>query len=219
MAISHIASYEATGTSISVTANPGDLILLGIARDGSATAPTLVGEIHAVQIGTTSNWMGAFEYICVTANPTFSGFTNATRLVAAVYRSTTGKQLMATRGPTSSLGTAGAGGDINYAALAAQANLSEKWQVGMVYHRSNDVDIQNPPSGMTNRISSSGGTGKIALHDTDGTSLSWPLTAYTLTAGTSSTWRSHVVEIAEMEFVIPSGGAFLNKGMNGGLNA
>jgi len=208
MAITFVGAHQVEGTSIDITANVGDAIVLAVMRDGSTLAPSLPNELPGLFIGgTASLWLGVFGLICKTANPTLSGFTNATRLAAAVYRSSGGNCVLPRRSSNQQTGAAGSGGTVTYPVINAIASLTECWQVGIMTHRSNDVDIQNAPSGMVNRVASSGGTGKIAIHDTNSTSLSWASTNYTLTAGTSAQWRSCVVEVAEFDYAPASGGS------------
>jgi hypothetical protein len=207
MAITFVGAQEVEGTSIDITANVGDAIVLAVMRDGSTLAPSLPNDLPGLSLGSSAAlWLGVFGLIAKTANPTFSGFTNATRLAAAVYRSSGGNCVLPRRSSNQSTGAAGSGGTVTYPPVNTIASLTECWQVGVMSHRSNDVDIETAPSGMINRVASSGGTGKIAIHDTDSTALSWASTSYTLTTGTSAQWRSCVVEVAEFDYAPASGG-------------
>ncbi len=208
MSIIRVGSHQASGASISVTALVGDLIVLFVCRDGSNAAPTIpAGTTGSVSGATGSLWAGLFWRRAVTANPTLSGFTDATRLACIVYRSDAGNLVTATRSNAMQTGVAGSGDAVSYTAVGSVESVANRWMVGACVHRSNDVDINVAPTGMSSVVSSGigTGTGRIAIHDSNGILTSWPTTNVTLSAGTSARWRTGVLEIAETDYPVSSG--------------
>ena len=208
MTITFVGANAAAGSSVAIpTHQAGDLIVLFVYRDGSTVAPTYPNNwIGELTTATASNWLGLFWLEASSAGMTSGVWTNATHLVAAVYRPDANKRLVLSRAAATG-GTAGSGGLVTYTNLAQISNPADSWMVAGVGHRSNDTDCQVAPSGMTARANAAGGsTGEIALHDTNATDQDWTSTDYTLTTGTSSAYRTIVAQIAEMAVAASSGG-------------
>jgi hypothetical protein len=104
------------------------------------------------------------------------------------------------------LGTAGSGGNISYAGITAQSTMSNQWILAAAGHRSIDTDLESPPSLLTFRAGAVGASsGELALHDSAGNLDAFSATNYTLTAGTSSTYRTVVLQVCESAYT-PAGG-------------
>ena len=216
MTITIVGSHEASGTSISVTAQPGDLIVLFMYRDGSTSSPTIPSGINWITNASASaTWIGVASLLASTQNPVLSGFTNVTRLAAIVLRSSVGHVLVTTRSVLA-FASVGGGGVVTYAALTQLSTAIDQVYVAGVTHRSNDVDTESPPAGMTNQVYSVGGTGKIAIHSTASGQTSWPSTTVTLATGTSALSRTAVIEICETGYA-PTAGGNNAQLINGGL--
>ncbi|MBL8815266.1 MAG: hypothetical protein JNL58_04495 [Planctomyces sp.] len=209
MTITYVGANAANGTSVTIPLGhqAGDLIVMLVYRNGSTGAPTPPNDWLYCDSGSgTTNWLGIYWLEASSASMTSGTWTNATQLVAAVYRPDTDKRLVLTRAAATG-GTAGSGGNITYTGLAQMATPTDAWVIGGVGHRSVDTDCQVAPTGMTNRVSLAGGSaGEIALHDSNGTDVDWPSTTYTLTAGTSSGFRTIVAQMAEMAIAASGSG-------------
>jgi hypothetical protein len=220
MAISYIGAASAASASLSMpTHQAGDLLIACIYRDNSATLPSRVSGWSA--IGTSGASGNAIFIATKTAQSsveTFGTWTNATHVICAVYRSTIGKMLEVNNFASGG-GTAGSGGNIAYSVINLNSEITDKWFVAGAGHRSNNTDIEVQPSGMTNRSSVTGlSTGELAWHDTDGNTASWSLTNYTLTAGTSSGYRSIVAELVETAVVYGSSSGVRLPNIRGGAD-
>jgi hypothetical protein len=163
---------------------------LSIAGNGSYSTlrNVIAWKVAASASETSGTWTGGITHLC-----------------CSVYRSSTGTVIPGDNYPSS--GSAGSGGNIPYAANPGYSDTtSQRWFCGLVQHRQTNTDIEVAPTGMTNRASAIyAGTGEMALHDTAGDDAAWPLTNYTLTAGSSSVFQTQVIELIEMS--LPTAGA------------
>ena len=220
MAISFIDSVAqaivtpgASGT-MSLSSMPthaaGDLLLFYATCNGYSVIPLPPSNSGLVvcEVGSFSTLRSVVGYkIAASGSETSGTWTNGvTHLGCLVYRSSVGMPVLGFSANNS--GTVGSGGNINYAANPKYStSIAETWFVGLVTHRQVNTDIEVAPSGMTNRDSVQNSVGEIAMHDTNGNSASWPSTNYTLTAGTSSVYLSHVFEL--LEVTASSGGSII----------
>lgn len=191
MAISFVGAQGNTGTTVTIpTHQSGDLILLFAYKDGSSTSittPTAGGTVPtwiSINFGGVSFNSTNFRYAVATGSNTTSGtWTTATEVFCLVYRGTKAIGASAAANNTTNV--------ISYPALTLNRTDGTSWVVGVAGHRS-ATNVEQAPSGMTNRVSS--GT-EAAGHDTNGTAFSW--SAQTVTVNASSGWRSVTVELRD----------------------
>jgi hypothetical protein len=165
-------------------------------RDGSDTPPT---------IPTGQNWTTVFNatgsdtnsHVVVTKAATAAAeasgtFTNASMLAAIVLRGT--------RALAVGAGAAGGGSGtvLTFPAVSVvrPAPDAQSRVLGFAGHRSTDVSIQTPPSGMTNQAQLGNATCEAAVHATADTIGLW-VEATANVGGTASGWRTHVLEVRE----------------------
>jgi hypothetical protein len=212
MAISFVGAQGNTGTTVTIPAHQsGDLILLFAYKDGSATSittPTAGGTVPtwiSINFGGGSFNSTNFRYAVATGSNTTSGtWTTATEIFCLVYRGT--KAIGATAAANNTTNV------ITYPALTLNRTDSTSWIVGVAGHRS-ATDVEQAPSGMTNRVSS--GT-EAAGHDTNGTVSSW--SAQTVTVNASSGWRSVTVELRDASLSLScEAGSYALSGQNATL--
>lgn len=197
MAISFIGANAANGNSVTIPSHQaGDLLLIGVYRHDSNAAITVPsGWFTELGNGGATNRINLHWRIAEDAASTAGTWSNATQIIAAVYRA---DNYLVPSGSSTTQGTAGSGNNVTYPAIQTASEVTNKWHIGLIGHRRTNTDIATAPSGMINRASIKGATdGEIALHDTNANSAGWSNTAYTLTAGTSDLWRLIVAEIAE----------------------
>lgn len=190
-----IGSATGTNTTTLPTHKAGDLILLFAYRDGSTTAPTVPsGRNWTTEMtgsGANTNSSVVVAKIATSGSETTGTFTNATSVVAHVYRGT--KQTVADAiGATASGGASST--TVNYPALSMQVTDGTSWVVGFAGHRQTNTSLETPPSGMVNRANVQDATDEASGHDTNGGVSSWSSTNVSV-GGTSSGWRSRVLEI------------------------
>lgn len=212
MTVSYVGQGANAGTTVTIPAHQiGDLILIFAYRDGNNTAPSTPAAGGTVP---TWNLIGSsggntnssnFRWAEATATNTTSGtWTNATELVCLVYRSAT---IGASAG-----GSGNATTTVNYPALTLQRTDNTSWVVGVAGHRTAN-DVEQAPSGMTNRASTGS---EAAGHDTNGTVTTWASTNVTVNA--SSAYRSWVVELRDKTIVLLADkGTFTETGIAAGL--
>lgn len=192
MAISYQGSAAGT-TTATIPSHAADDLIIGFAfRDGNANAPTIPGGWTTIENAAGANSAGAaLAYkVALSSGETSGTWSNANTLIVHVYRG------CATGDPIGdhAVDTA-ASTTVNYPTLASmQVTDGTSWVVGFAGHRSIDTNVQNAPSGMTNRISELDGTDEAAGHDTNGGVTSWTGTTVAV-GGTSSGWRAMTVEI------------------------
>jgi len=161
MAISYISSASGTNTATLGTHTTGDLILVFAFRDGNTTAPSLPAGFTSIQASGASSCSARMGWkIAASGSETVGTWTNATSVIAAVYRGTDGVGGSAITGGSSTV--------LTFPAVTMLVTNGTSWVVGGVGHRSTNVAIETAPSGMTNRISVADATDEAALHDTNG---------------------------------------------------
>ena len=205
MAISATAA-AANGDSITIpTHQAGDTIVIAVYRNNStafATVPT--GWVVKSQGSANTNALTIATRIAASSAETSGTWTNATQLGCWVLQGSVG--LLSIGGFVAGGGAVGSGGNINYPALANVSTLTNQWILAVGCHRSIDTDIETAPSGLTFRAGVVGASaGELALHDSDGNLNTWSNTNYTLTAGTSSGYRTAILQVCESDY-LPAGG-------------
>ena len=212
MTISFVGAQGNTEATVTIpTHQSGDLILLFAYKDGSATSittPTAGGTVPtwiSINFGGSSFNSVNFRYAVATGSNTTSGtWTTATEIFCLVYRGTKNIGASAAANSTTNV--------ISYPALTLNRTDSTSWIVGVAGHRS-ATNVEQAPSGMTNRVSS--GT-EAAGHDTNGTVSSW--SAQTVTVNASSGWRSVTVELRDASLSLGcDAGSYALSGQNATL--
>jgi hypothetical protein len=215
MTISYVGAASASAESLTLPSHQdGDLLLLWVYRNNSVTSPTIVNNwLVELEGSGGTNRLALFWRIANSSAVVSGTWTSATQIACTVYRPASGYTLAVTQSVTAGATSVGIGGNIVYSALAPNSTPADSWFVAAAGHRSNNTDIETAPSGMTVRTSTAGGAaGELAAFDTAGSLSSWQLTNYTLTAGTSSGYRSIVAQIASMSVasVSAGGGSLIN---------
>ena len=185
---------SATGTTSATipTHAIGDLIVAFAFRDGSATAPSLPGSQNwsspgtATVAGTSCSSRVAYK-IAQSTSETTGTFTNATSFIVLVIPGANGSTPVGNSG-----GNKGVSTSINFPALTPPTTDGGSFVLGFCGHRSTNVSIETPPSGMTNITSVSDATDEAAAHITTNGVTSWASTNASV-GGTSSGWTSHVI--------------------------
>lgn len=202
MTIQFVGAASANATSVAIPAHQsGDLLVIAAYCNASATTPTIPNNwIGAISGGGSSNYLGVFWLEATSAAMTSGAWTGVDHLICSVYRPSTGRRLAVSRATGMATGTGGIGAAIAYNSLLDIGVPADAWMVGVAGHRSNDTDIEVAPSGFTNRSFTAGGSaGELALHDSNASAASNSSVNYVLTAGTSSNYRSCVLQISEYE--------------------
>jgi hypothetical protein len=189
VAIQYIGQATGTTSATLPAHQAGDLLLAFAFRDGSTTPPSLPasGWINIRNDG-ANTCSGRIAYRIATASGTASGtWSNATSVVFLVYRGIDQTSPIGNTNTSTAVSTT-----VTYPALSV---TNTSWVVGFVGHRSTNVTL-SAPSGMTNRASVADATDEAAGHDTNGAVSSWASTN-TSVGGSSSGWRSYVIEIKQ----------------------
>lgn len=179
-------------TSATIPAHQaGDLILAFAYRDGSNTLPTLPTGQNWTSLqaptGANTNSHRLVAKIATSSSEATGTFTSATTLIVLVFRPKAGYTLSWGLSDSST----GASTTVAYAALSIAAGSGV---VAFAGHRSTNTSLETPPAGMVLRSNPVDGTDEAAAFDTDGPVSSWSGASVPV-GGTSSGWRSTVVEI------------------------
>lgn len=182
MAIQFIGSATGTTSATLPAHQAGDLILAFAFRNNSNTAPTLPSGWTNIRNDGANTCSGRLAYRIATASNTVSGtWTNATRTVFLVYRGVNSSNPIGNNNTNTAVSTT-----VNYPALTLTASNTV---VGVAGHRTTNTTLV-APTGMTNRALVT----NLGAHDTNGSVSSWASTN-TSVGGSSSGWRSYVVEL------------------------
>jgi hypothetical protein len=186
------AGAEATTVTIPAGHQVGDLLVICAFRDGSTTNPTVPAgwtTITATFDGTSCSVSAGWKY-ATSAAETSGTWTNATGLLCVVLRGVTDVS------PIMDTATsAGTTNTVTYAALS-DANLRAAiryYIFAFIMHRSVDVTIEQPPTGMNNILKTEGSTNDMAIHEATADDA-WPSTNVAI-SGTASGWQSIVLAI------------------------
>jgi len=185
--ISYVGGASGTNTATMPAHQAGDIIILQAFRDGSTTLPTSVGGWNQISDGTGTTCCSRVAYkIAASGSEVVGTWTNATSVTVAVYRNAVGIGGFAAQ--------SGTAGTITYPAITMQRTNGTSWVAAVAGHRSINVALETPPTGMTNRVTVVDATDEAASHDTNGGVSSWSSTGVT-GGGTASGWRTVVVEL------------------------
>lgn len=212
MAVSFVGANGANAATVTLPAHQvGDLIVILAYRDGNTglpTVPTAGGTVPTwtqISTGSANNNSARLHYTTATAtNHTSGTWTNATEMVAVVYRG-------ARIGNSAASGSNGS--IITYPALTLVSTDGTSWVAGFAGHRtSTSVDL--PPTGMVKRGSSTNFS--AAGHDTNGGVTSWA--AENVVQNASAGWRSFTLELQSLDHPLTAAaGAFAVTGVDAGL--
>lgn len=189
-AISYIGKATGTNSATLPSFSVGDLAVVFAYRDGSTTAPSLPsGWTNIGNSGANTNSSRVGYRVLQSGDTTTSTWTNATSVVVMVYR---GQDSTTPIGTSSGSGTAST--TVTYNALTLQITDGSSWVLGVAGHRSTNTNLQNAPTGMTNRATVVDATDEAAGHDSNGGISSWGAQNVSV-GGTSSGWRAWSIEI------------------------
>lgn len=188
--ISRIGSAKAEATSITTPVHAiGDIIVIAAFRDGSTTAPSLgAGYTNINTGGDTASSMRVGYKIATATNDASGTWTNATEIIAVVYRGQNATPI----GDSDPFG--GTGTTVTYGALTLVATDGSSWALGFGGHQSTNTTLETPPSGMALVIDQTGATAEEAAHDSNGQVTAWVQTNVSV-GGTGAGWMCITVEL------------------------
>lgn len=194
-----MAAFQGAATGVDSATLPahiaGDLITIFAFRDGSGGAPTLPVGYTPIATADANNASFTFGVkIAAGASETSGTWTNATSLCVQTYRQSSGGTLSI--GSTPALAANGFSTNIDYAALTMDVTDGSSLVGAYAGHRSNNVALNTPPTGMTNRSFADDPTDRAAGHDTGTGVSSWSLQTVA-GGGSASAYHSVVFEIIE----------------------
>lgn len=230
MTVSYIGATSAESTSVTLPSHQaGDLIVMWALRYGSLLGPTVPAGWHyrylSQRAGGTSLSIAISAKVAASSAETSGTWTNATHLLAAVYRDDANYIVLAD--PTYRRANSTT---INYNGKAAATTVSNSegplgtslaissaWVLGLVACHLNTAGIDTAPSGMTHRHMLTGATqGRIALADTNAAVSSF--TAASITVAATTDYLTNVVEIIDTGVSKASaGGLYVAGGLTGGM--
>jgi len=186
--ISRIGGVAAAATSVTVPAHAiGDLMLMWVWRNGSATAPTIPSGWTLInttsQGGSTKLWAGLYYHVATATNDTSGTWTSATALCCEIYRNV--GTLVAGNIPL----TSGVSATQNYPAVTLQ-DTAHSWLATFGATTTSGGNVVPTGSGLTLRDSISA---TMQSSDSNGIrSTNWSSTNTTIT---SQGWATAVVEL------------------------
>lgn len=189
----------------------GDLIIAFAYRDGNNTQPSIpAGQnwttLHNAAGNNTNSHVVVYKIAAGSSEATGT-FTSATSTVVHVYR---GQRLVTPIG-TGHQANGGSSTTVNYPAVTFDVTNGTSWAVGFGGHRSVNTALETPPALMGNRTTVVDGTDEAAGHDTSLGVSTWASTNVSV-AGTSSGWRSHVLELISALYLVPDSGEIVLAG-------
>lgn len=219
MSITYVGAAQAAASSLTLPSHQaGDLLLLHVGREGSATAPTPVNDWVLISSTSTTNIIvQLWAKVANSASEVSGTWTNASFMGCIALRSSS--SLVVRPGQALATGsTVGSGGATAWNSILESPSTGDRWVILTIQHRSNDTDIETPPSGFTNRCGIAGGAaGEFAMHDSNGDSAATTATR-NLTAGTSAAQRNIICEVIETQQPLSSGGGAVGRrNMRGGF--
>jgi hypothetical protein len=186
MAIEFIGASGVSATSMTLpTHQSGDIVVMFAYRNGNNTAPALPATWSGIGAtgGNTNSSRLAYKFV-TSGNTPSNTWTNATQLIAHVYRGCAGVGGFAGSSQSNS-------STITYPTLTMENGNGRSIVVGFAGHRT-ATNVELAPAGMANRASA--GTGpEAAGHDTETGVTSWSATNVTVNATAAS--RSWTLEL------------------------
>ncbi len=186
MAIKFIAASGVATTSMTLPAHvSGDIVVMFAYRNGNNTAPSLPATWSGIGAtgGNTNSSRLAYKFV-TSGNTPSDTWTNATHLVAHVYRGCAGIGGFAGSSQSNS-------STITYPTLTMQNANGRSIVAGFAGHRT-ATSVETAPAGMVNRASVGAGP-ESAGHDTSTGVTGWSATS--VTVNTSAASRSWTLEL------------------------
>jgi len=184
-AITRVGVVTASATTCTFTTHQaGDFLVVWAVRGGSTTAPTLPSgyvSILTKSNSTATTLAGRLGFkVATTTNDSSGTWTNASELVCAVYRPSSGNTILFGQFASSSSTTA----TVTFPALSPMGDSSSgnSWALGLVGASNTTQAIGTAPSGMTNEALVTGASYQAALHDTNAGVSSWSSTTANVTS-------------------------------------
>ncbi len=230
MTVAYVGATSAEATSVTLPSHQaGDLIVMWALRYGSTTPPLIPAGWNYRYLSQRAGGLASLGVAisCKTATSsaeTSGTWTNATHLLAAVYRDDTdyltlGCPNYRRGGVTTLVYNPKSGGTIfnSEGSLGTAMSVSSGWVLGLILTHLTTAGIDTPPTGMTHRHMLTGATqGRLALADTDAAVSSF--TSASVTVAASVDYISNVVEIVDTGVPKKSaGGLFVAGGLTGGM--
>ena len=229
MTASFVGSASAEATSLTLPAHQAGDLLVMVALRSTSNAITLTPS-GWLQVGTNmglnANSLVVSSKIATSAAEVSGTWTNASFLLCAVYRDDV--NLLGASIASGARSASGGTATPSFALKAVRTSgtatpavdrmmSDSSVVVGIVASTSAAVSLASAPSGMTNRVASSGvSANQIAVHDTGSPVASWAATTVTLSGITP--WLTQVIELTDLGFAKASaGGMFIHSGMSGGM--
>lgn len=215
MAIAFVGAAAGVDSVAIPAHQPGDMLLIFAYRDDSNTQPTQPAgwTQGGAMAGNTNSGRVAWR-IATTSAETSGTWNNATTVIVAVYRASSGQNGI---GTVASAGAAST--TVTYPALPSMSASGTSWVVGMAGHRSINTALETPPPGMVLRINAVDGGDEASLFDTNGPVVGWAGEVVSV-GGSSSGWRSFSVELTLTSASVTGIGqavANISASSNGGL--
>lgn len=229
MTVSFIGAASAEATTLTLPAHQaGDLLVMVALRSTSNTITlTPAGWLQVgSNSGLNTDSLVVSWKIATSAAEVSGTWANASFLLCAVYRDdvnllgasiAVGSRSVLGGTATPTFPTKAPRTAASVTPIADRMMSDSSVVIGVVASTSSAVSLAPPPSGMTNRVASSGvSANQIAVHDTGSLVASWALTNATL-AGTTP-WLTQVIELIDLGFAKASaGGMLIHPGMSGGM--
>lgn len=190
-AIIFVGQAVSNTTSVTLPAhNVDDLILIFAYRSNSNVPPTVPAGWTTINASGGANNSSALAYRIATGADTATGWTNATQLVAQVYRG------VLTSSPIGNGGVPQFANSktVTYPALTLSVTDGTSWVIGSAGVASNSSTVETPPSGMVLRSNTIGTSAEAAGFDTNGGVSSWTAQNITMSAGNVK-WSTRTIEI------------------------
>jgi hypothetical protein len=201
-----IAFNTAETTSIAFGAHQAlDLILLFVYRDGSATAPTVVGGWNALFTAPTTNtqWANVYYKYAASSSEVSGTWTSASGLSYVIYRNALVQML------GNSYITSASSATVTWAALALRSidTTAPPWVVGFSAHRSVNGSMLGAPTGLTNIGGLQGVNSDYGIHEGAGiTSFGGSAVASGETASGYIVAAVEILPAATMSFLVGNNG-------------
>lgn len=192
MAITRVGQGTGTNTATLPTLAIGDLIVVGAYRDGSTVAPTVPTAFSSGVVttgGSNTNSMVVAALEVTTGSETVGTWTNATSLIAVVYR---GVFLDA---PGGSVQSGGASTTMSYGTITVQDTTGGNCLVAFGGHRSTNVAIDTVPTNFSLVTSVSDATDEMACFERFSVAAGSTALGSVNVGGTSSGYRTAVFEL------------------------
>ena len=217
MAISFVSASSNAGNTITFgTHQAGDLILIGVVREGSNPTGTITvpSGWSIVRVGGSASALFVAYRFASSASETSGTWTNATHIVSAVYR---GDNVVSVAQSNNNSGSSTSMGWLTWPSTL-NSNVTNRWTVAFGSTATSGVGIGTPPAVLTNRVTLVS-TDDVVIHDSNG-NIDWQAQSganRTTTLTSSSVWATTSVELTESAWK-PSAASFRPVNIRGGAD-